>query len=57
MTSLNKKRKNKNTYLYRGGEKNYCKMKRQAIFHKRDRVRNNKECQDPEYFDLWEQDV
>lgn len=46
MTSLNKKRKCKNTYLYRGGEKLYCKMKRYAIFHKRDRVRNKKACQE-----------
>lgn len=44
MTALNKKRKCRNTGLYMGGEKRYSKLKRDAMFHKRDRVNNKKLC-------------
>ena len=47
MTSLNKKRKCKHSFFDRGGEKCKCiKFKRVAIFHKKDRVRNKKACQE-----------
>ena len=44
MTSLNKKNKCKRTLLDRGGEKShYAKIKRDGIYHKKDRVRLNLE--------------
>lgn len=43
MTSLSKKKKCKNTLYDRGGEKGKIHyMKRTAIYHKKDRVNNNK---------------
>ena len=44
MTSLNKKNKCRRTLLDRGGEKGrYAKIKRDGIYHKKDRVRLNSE--------------
>lgn len=43
MTSLNKKAKIKRTFLDRGGEKDDIKLKRYAMYHKRDRVKGKKE--------------
>lgn len=41
MTSYNKKRKCHNTLLDRGGEKGKCfKLKRHAMYHKKNRVAN-----------------
>lgn len=37
MASENKKHKSKNSYLYNGGDRIDCKMKRIAYFTKRDR--------------------
>ena len=47
MTSLNKKkRKCKNSFWDRGCEKgSWYKMKRIAMYHKKDRVRNKKLCE------------
>lgn len=43
MTSLSKKKKCKNTLYDRGGEKGKIHyVKRTAIYHKKDRVNNNK---------------
>lgn len=41
MSSENKRRKAKNSYLYNGGDKNDCKMKWIMYFTKRQRVKNN----------------
>ena len=46
MTSINKKNKCKKTLYDRGGEKGKIhKLKRFAMFHKKDRVANKKECE------------
>lgn len=42
MASQNKKRKAKNSYLYNGGDKIDCKMKRVMYFTKRQPVKNNR---------------
>lgn len=42
MASENKKRKARNSYLYNGGDKHDCKMKRIMYFTKRQRVKNNR---------------
>ncbi len=44
MTSKNKKRKAKNSYLYNGGDKIDGKMKRIMYFTKRQRENNKKMC-------------
>lgn len=47
MTSLAKKKKCKRTLLDRGGEKGRIfKLKRDAIYHKKDRVSNKKACRE-----------
>ena len=40
MTSENKKRKARNSYMYNGGEKDSTKLRRVNYFKKRDRKRN-----------------
>lgn len=50
MTALNKKRKCHNTLLDRGGEKGHIfKLKREAMYHKKNRVANKKEIEDGLY--------
>lgn len=45
MTSVAKKRKCRNTLLDRGGEKGKCfRLKRCAMYHKKDRVAMRKTC-------------
>ena len=45
MTSESKKRKCRNTYLDRGGEKGpLFRMKRDAMYHKKDRIQNKQIC-------------
>jgi len=47
MTSIAKKKKCKRIYLDRGGEKGHLfKMKRDAMYHKKDRVFNKKQCRE-----------
>lgn len=47
MASENKKRKCHNTLLDRGGEKGKLfKLKRDAMYHKKDRVANKKACKE-----------
>lgn len=46
MTSENKKRKAKNSYLYNGGEKYDCKMKKFMYFTKRMRRKIKSEIQE-----------
>ena len=46
MTSIAKKNKCKRTLLDRGGEKGkLIKMKRDAMYHKKDRIKNKHDCQ------------
>lgn len=42
MASENKKNKARNSYLYNGGEKHDCKMKRFMYFTKQQRNKNKK---------------
>ena len=45
MTSLNKKKKAHNTLYDRGGEKGkFHKFKRNAMYHKKDRIKNKNLC-------------
>ena len=47
MTALNKKKKCSRTYLDRGGEKGpLFRMKRDAMYHKKDRVAGKKAIQE-----------
>ena len=47
MTSINKKKKCRHTLLDRGGEKGHLfKLKREAMYHKKDRQANKKMCLD-----------
>lgn len=47
MTSMNKKRKCRNTLYDRGGEKcSLCRWKRYGMFHKQNRVDNKKKCRE-----------
>lgn len=49
MTSVNKKRKCRNTRLDRGGEKGKLfRLKRDAMYHKKDRKYNKKICEECE---------
>lgn len=49
MASENKKRKCRNTLLDRGGEKGHIfKLKRYAMYHKKDRMSNKKACREEE---------
>ena len=48
MTSENKKRKAKNSYLHNGGEKYNGKLKRFMYFTKRQRNKNKLECKERE---------
>jgi hypothetical protein len=49
MASENKKRKCRNTSLDRGGEKGKLfKLKREAMYHKKDRKHNKKICEESE---------
>ena len=49
MTSISKKKKCKRTYLDRGGEKGpLFRMKRDAMYHKKDRVANKNACKEEE---------
>lgn len=47
MTSIAKKKKCTRTILDRGGEKgSIFKLKREAMYHKKDRVSNKKACRE-----------
>ena len=46
MTSENKKRKAKNSYLHNGGENHDGKLKRFMYFTKRQRNKNKLECKE-----------
>jgi len=47
MTSIAKKKKCTRTLLDRGGEKGHLfKLKRNAMYHKKDRVNNKKACRE-----------
>lgn len=49
MASENKKRKCRNTSLDRGGEKGKLfRLKREAMYHKKDRKHNKKMCEESE---------
>lgn len=45
MTNIAKKKKCKRTLLDRGGEKGHIfKLQRYAMYHKKDRMKNKKDC-------------
>ena len=47
MTSIAKKKKCTRTLLDRGGEKGHIfKLKREAMYHKKDRMSNKKACRE-----------
>ena len=49
MTSISKKKKCKRRWLDRGGEKGHLfRMKREAMYHKKDRVANKNSCKEQE---------
>lgn len=49
MTSINKKKKCKRTLLDRGGEKGKIfRLKREAMYHKKERVANKRLCNENE---------
>ena len=49
MTSISKKKKCTRTLLDRGGEKgSIFKLKREAMYHKKDRVNNKRTCREGE---------